>query len=145
MPQLDFSTLFQQLFWLIVSFSILYIAMWKIILPKISSVILERSELTSGYKEKALEMEKQSEDLKKKYNDLLNKIRLEAKQKIDEAKENAYKYHYEQSKIIDAQVQKKLDKSFSSVNNEVEEAKSELLEIASSIAKRINSLILGNR
>ena len=145
MPQLDFSTLFQQLFWLVISFSVLYIAMWKVILPKIAHVILERSELTSGYKEKALEMEKQSEDLKKKYNDLLNKVRLEAKQKIDEAKENVYKYHYEQSKIIDAQVQKKLDKSFSSVNNEVEEAKNELSEIASSIAKRINALILGNR
>ena len=42
MPQLEISTFPSQIFWLVVSFLILYIIMAKVIVPRISSVIKNR-------------------------------------------------------------------------------------------------------
>ena len=42
MPQLEITTYPSQIFWLVVSFLILYLIMSKIIIPKIASVIKSR-------------------------------------------------------------------------------------------------------
>ena len=44
MPQLEISTFPSQIFWLVVSFLILYIIMAKVIVPRISSVIKNREK-----------------------------------------------------------------------------------------------------
>ena len=44
MPQLDPSTFVAQLFWLVLSFVILYLLMWRVALPKVADVLQERQE-----------------------------------------------------------------------------------------------------
>lgn len=44
MPQLDISTYFNQLFWLVISFSVLYYFIYVHFLPGIASIILKREE-----------------------------------------------------------------------------------------------------
>ncbi|MFN5351936.1 MAG: hypothetical protein ACK5BE_04915 [Alphaproteobacteria bacterium] len=144
MPQLDFSTFPQQLFWLFITFSILYVTMAKVILPRIADILSKRAELTQGYRDKAEDMGRETDELRKKYENLLNDVRLKAKGKIDKAKESAYKYHYEKSKEISEEMQKRLDKSISALNVELEKERKEIPDTAEKLAGQIKSTILDN-
>ena len=42
MPQLDFSTYTSQVFWLIVTFSILFLLVWRVIAPKVTDALEAR-------------------------------------------------------------------------------------------------------
>ncbi len=44
MPQLDPSTYLTQLFWLVVTFGILYLLMWRVALPRIADLLQARQE-----------------------------------------------------------------------------------------------------
>ena len=44
LPQMDISTFPSQIFWLVVTFSILYMFMWKFVIPKLRITIEERRD-----------------------------------------------------------------------------------------------------
>ncbi len=45
MPQLEqFDTYLSQVVWLVISFAILYVVMWKAALPRVADVLQERQE-----------------------------------------------------------------------------------------------------
>ena len=48
LPQMDISTFPSQIFWLVVTFSILYIFMWKFVIPKLRTTIEERRDKISN-------------------------------------------------------------------------------------------------
>ena len=53
MPQLDTSTFLPQLFWLAICFIALYFIMWKLVMPRIASVLQDRQERIDDDLEKA--------------------------------------------------------------------------------------------
>ena len=53
MPQLDTSTFAPQLFWLAIAFVVLYLVMWRAIIPKVASVLQDRQERIDDDLEKA--------------------------------------------------------------------------------------------
>lgn len=61
MPQLDASTFATQLFWLFVTFTLLYLVVWKVILPRISGVLQERQERIDDDLEKAEKLKSDAE------------------------------------------------------------------------------------
>ena len=45
MPQLEqIHTFLSQIFWLVITFGFLYLVLWKVALPRVSSILLERQE-----------------------------------------------------------------------------------------------------
>mgnify|MGYP000537689882 CR=1 FL=1 len=48
LPQMDISTFPSQIFWLVVTFSILYMFMWKFVIPKLRITIEERRDKISN-------------------------------------------------------------------------------------------------
>jgi F-type H+-transporting ATPase subunit b len=48
LPQMDISTFPSQLFWLIVTFTALYLFMWKFVIPRLSTTIEERKDKISN-------------------------------------------------------------------------------------------------
>ena len=84
MPQFDVTTLVSQLFWVFVTFTFLFVAMSRVVLPRITSILEERQDRIDNDMDKALELRREAEDVMGQYNDALGKARTTARTLIEE-------------------------------------------------------------
>ena len=91
MPQLNPEFWISQIFWLTLTFGILYIALSKLILPKISANLeLRKSQIQENIE--AAEKQRESSESKiKEYDQIILKSKLEAKNIFKEAREKVIK------------------------------------------------------
>lgn len=68
LPQFDFSTFSSQIFWLVVTFGLLYIVLAKIILPRIGAGISERGDRIADDLDAASRMNKEAVQAAKDYD-----------------------------------------------------------------------------
>ncbi len=78
MPQLDFSTWPNQIFWLLVALVAIYLILTRIALPRISAVLAERSGTIINDLSAAEELKVRAVEAEKIYNDALATARTEA-------------------------------------------------------------------
>lgn len=78
MPQLDISTFLPQVFWLLITFSALYILMARFALPRVGEILEERQNRLDGDLEQAEKYKADSEKLEADYDRLTAKARAEA-------------------------------------------------------------------
>jgi F-type H+-transporting ATPase subunit b len=78
MPQLDFSTWPNQVFWLLVALVAIYFVLTRIALPRISAVLAERSGTIINDLTAAEELKAKAVEAEKVYNDALATARAEA-------------------------------------------------------------------
>jgi len=78
MPQLDFSTYPNQMFWLVVTIVVLYLILSRIALPRIASVLAERQGTITNDLSAAEELKRQARDAEAAYEKALADARAEA-------------------------------------------------------------------
>ena len=86
MPQLDFSTFPNQIFWLLVSLVAIYFVLSRIALPRIGSVLAERRGTITNDIAAAEDLRQQALGAEKAYNDALVQARAQAQKIVAEAK-----------------------------------------------------------
>ena len=86
MPQRDFSTFPNQIFWLVVTLVAIYLILNKIALPRIASVLAERQGTISNDIAAAEELKLKAEEAEAAYNQALADARAEAQKIVGEAK-----------------------------------------------------------
>jgi F-type H+-transporting ATPase subunit b len=86
MPQLDFTTYANQIFWLIVALVAIYILMSRFALPRIAAVLAERQDTIAGDIAAAEELKRQAEQAEKAYNQAIVDARAEAGKIVAAAK-----------------------------------------------------------
>ncbi|MEE9453100.1 MAG: F0F1 ATP synthase subunit B' [Paracoccaceae bacterium] len=86
MPQLDFSTFPNQIFWLVVTFIVLYFVISRVALPRIGSVLDDRRNAIANDITQAAEFKNKAQDAEAAYNTALAEARTEAMRIADEAK-----------------------------------------------------------
>ncbi len=86
MPQLEFSTFPNQIFWLVVTLVIVYLILSRIALPRIASVLAERRGLITGDLAAAEDLKRKAEDAEAAYNRALADARAEAARIVADAK-----------------------------------------------------------
>lgn len=86
MPQLDFSTFPNQIFWLVVSIVVLYFIVAKVALPRIGSVIEDRHNAVANDIEQAADFKRKAEEAEAAYNAALTEARAQAMKIAGEAK-----------------------------------------------------------
>ena len=91
MPQLEITTYPSQIFWLVVSFLILYLIMSRVIIPKISSVIKSRESEIKNNIHISEQMYKDTEIINNEYEETKKKIEEEARGIINHLKESTSK------------------------------------------------------
>ncbi|MFZ8865043.1 MAG: hypothetical protein ACO2XZ_04160 [Rickettsiales bacterium] len=113
MPQLDFANypFISQLFWLSISFFVLYIYSAKIILPRISKTIEMRDRTIKSALKDAEKVKKQLEINETNNHKILTEARDRARELINEAQENIEKKTHLKRKKTDSIIAEKLNNS----------------------------------
>ena len=75
MPQFDPSTFSPQLFWLVVTFAILFVAMRRYALPRLSNILEARQERIDSDLEKAAAIKEESDAVLAEYDKALSEAR----------------------------------------------------------------------
>lgn len=86
MPQLDFSTWPNQIFWLLVTLVVIYFVLSKIALPRIGAVLADRKSTITNDLAAAEELKQKAVAAEKTYNDALANARTEAAKIVAQAK-----------------------------------------------------------
>ena len=70
LPQMDIATFPSQLFWLVITFSLLYLFMWKFVIPRLGATIEERRDKISNDINDADNLNTEATDILKKYDEV---------------------------------------------------------------------------
>ena len=131
MPQLNPEFWVSQIFWLTITFGILYVVLSKLILPKISSNLeIRKSQILENIE--AAEKQREDSDLKiKEYEKIVQNSKNEAKNYFNQARE----------KIIKDIVLKKenLDKE---LTIEIKKAEAEIQDLRNKAPEKINKIAI---
>ena len=111
MPQLNPEFWVSQIFWLTITFGILYIVLSKLILPKISSNLeLRKSQIQENIE--AAEKQRESSDAKlKEYDNIILKSKLKAKNIFRDAREKVIKDINSKKETLDKQIDEEIKKA----------------------------------
>ena len=131
MPQLNPEFWVSQIFWLILTFGILYIVLSKLILPKISDNLETRK---SKILENIEAAEKQREESENKIKEF-DKIILDSSNK-------AKNYYNDVRKKILEDINKKREALENEINEEIKIAENEISELKSTAPNKINKIAI---
>ena len=141
MPQLDPEFWISQIFWLILTFGILYLVLSKLILPKISANLeLRKSQIQENIE--AAEKQRESSESKfKEYDDIVQRSKLEAKNIFKAAREKAIKDINSKKEILDKQIDEEIKKAEQEINilkkNAPEKINKIAIETSAELVKRL--------
>ena len=135
MPQLNPEFWISQIFWLTLTFGILYVVLSKLILPKISANLeLRKSQIQENIE--AAERQRESSESKlKEYDVIIQKSKLEAKNIFKDAREKVLKDINSKKEILDKQI----DEEISNAEKEIEVLKKGAAEKINKIAIETSS------
>ena len=129
MPQLNPEFWAAQIFWLVLIFSILYIAISKVFLPKIINVIENRKLKIVSDIDEAQKLKESAENKLKEYN-----------QVIENSKKEAQKLMRDSKKQLDIDLEKKKQKFTQEIEKELLEAEQEIKALKKSSLLNINKI-----
>ena len=138
MPQLNPEFWISQIFWLTLTFGILYIILSKLILPKISANLeLRKSQIQENIE--AAEKQRESCESKlKEYDQIILKTKLEAKNIFKDARDKALKDINLKKEVLDNQIDVEIKKA----EQEIELLRKGALEKINKIAIETSSEII---
>ena len=110
MPQLNPEFWISQIFWLTLTFGILYLVLSKLILPKISANLESRKSQILENIEAAEKQREDSETKLKEYEEIISKSKLEAKTIFNQAREKALKDINAKREVLDKQIDEEIIK-----------------------------------
>jgi F-type H+-transporting ATPase subunit b len=131
MPQLNPEFWISQIFWLTLTFGILYVVLSKLILPKISENLeLRKSQIQENI-EAAEKQRENSESKLIEYDDIILKSKLEAKNIFKEAREKMLKDINSKKETLDKQI-----------DEEIKKAEKEIYVLKKSAPEKINKIAI---
>ena len=130
MPQLNPEFWISQIFWLTLTFGILYLVLSKLILPKISANLESRKSQILENIEAAEKQREDSETKLKEYEEIIAKNRLDAKTIFSQAREKALKDINAKREVLDKQIDEEIFKAEEEIKTLRENAPDKINKIA---------------
>ncbi|MEH6477008.1 MAG: hypothetical protein V7727_15055 [Sneathiella sp.] len=135
MPQLNFADFPPQLVWLAISFVILYIAMAKVAIPRISEVLEGRQDRIARDLDEAKRLSEESDKAKAEYEAALDEARAKAHGMVAELKASLAQEQDASKVELEAKLADKAQAAEKSIATAKETALSNVRDIASATAK----------
>ena len=144
MPQLNPEFFISQLFWLVLTFTFLFIFLWRISLPRISSVLEKRETKINDDVAVAKQLQAEAEEIQKKIDNQLSQAKAETAVLIKSATSNFQEHKTKELQQLDDKIDKKLEKSATIIEkNKVESLKKihdQIYEITKLTLSKISSV-----
>ncbi len=131
MPQLNPEYWDAQIFWLILIFSVLYLIVWKIFLPRISNNVENRRLRIINDLNEAQKLKENAEKKLKEYEKIIESSKKEAKKILQESQ-----------KRLENELDKKKQTLDEEINKEIKIAENEMLSLKKSSVNNINKIAI---
>ena len=131
MPQLDPEFWFSQVFWLIITFGVLYLVLSKLVLPKISDNLETRKSQVLDNLELAEKQRNGSKAKLKEFDNIILKTKIDAKNIFNESRK----------KLLD-DINKKREKLEEEIEKEVKIVEAEIQELKKKSPEKINKIAI---
>lgn len=129
MPQLDFSTFPNQIFWLVITLLAIYFLLSRIALPRIGSVLAERQGTITNDLAAAEELKLAAQDAEDAYNQALANARTEAQKIAADTKA-----------AIQADLDKAIEKADAEIAAKTAESEAAISEIRASAMESVKDV-----
>ena len=137
MPQLNPEFWISQIFWLVAIFSILYLIISKIFLPKITYSIENRKSRIINDLDEAQKLKEKAEGKLNEYNLIIENSKKEAKKITEDNKKKLDKDIEEKKKIFDGEIVKELEATEKEIKNLKKNSLPSITEIAAKTSTEI--------
>ena len=138
MPQLNTEFWASQIFWLILIFSILYIIIWKIFLPKITDIIENRKSKIISDLNETQKLKENAEIKLSEYNKIIEDTKKEAKKIIEDNKKKLENDIKSKKQKFNEEIEKELV----SVEKEIKSLKKSSISSINKIAVEVSSELI---
>jgi F-type H+-transporting ATPase subunit b len=143
MPQLNPEFWISQIFWLTLTFGILYLVLSKLILPKISANLETRKSQILENIEAAEKQREDSEMKLKEYEEIISKSKLEAKTIFNQAREKALKDINAKKEVLDSQIDEEIGKAEEEIKTLRNSAPDKINKIAIETSSELIQKLIG--
>ena len=143
MPQLNPEFWISQIFWLSLTFGVLYIVLSKLILPKISANLELRKSQIQENVEAAEKQRESSESKLKEYDAIILKSKLEAQNILKAAREKLIKEINSKKENLDKQIDKEIKKAESEIDILKKSAPEKINKIAIDTSSELVKKLIG--
>ena len=143
MPQLDPSTYTSQVFWLVVTFVLLYVVMSRVALPKVQDVLETRAKRLQGDLDEAHRLRAESEKAIAAYETALNQARAKAQATVGETRARAGKEAVEVKAKQDAELAQAAKAAEAGITAAKNTALASLSDVAAETARDIVQRLSG--
>jgi len=144
LPQLDVETYASQIFWLIVTFIVLYFLVAKIAMPRIAEVLEGRQERIEDDLDKAETLKKEAYLVRVEYEKALSSAREEAHEATRRAQEEIAKHGAEVEALANQKVANMLKDAEDRIEAARSEASSEKETVTDTLEQNVARDIIGD-
>ena len=124
-----------QLFWLVILFGVLYIALSRFILPKLGGVIEKRGDTIADALDEAARLDEQAKEARRLQEQHLAEARAKARETADKAREKVEAEIAAETRKVDTELAERLDEAEARIQVVRSEAMSNVESIATDAAQ----------
>ena len=143
MPQLNPEFWISQIFWLTLTFGILYAVLSKLILPKISANLESRKSQILENIEAAEKQREDSETKLKEYEEIISKSKLEAKTIFSQVREKTLKDINGKREVLDKQIDDEIGRIEQEIKKFYDSAPAKINRIAIETSSELIQKLIG--
>ena len=135
MPQLNPEFFVSQLFWLVVTFSFLFVFLWRVSLPRIGNVLEKRERKITEDLTAAKELQAEASQIQEEIEKQLKQARTDASEMIKSASMALQDKAQTELKKLDKELETKIDESAKAIDKSKSESVSQIQDQIHQITK----------
>ena len=145
MPQLDFSTFPNQIFWLVVAMLAIYFILNRVALPRIAGVLADRRGTIQRDLDQAEEMKMKAQDAEAAYDKALADAKAQAAEIVAETKAEIAKEIAEATAKADAEIAAKSTEAEKSIAEIQASASASIEDVAKATVADVMEAVIGSQ